>query len=1289
MSYPRNTQGLAPHLPNTSAKQPSGDKMDIDSSSSASKAKIGLLTHTLVSSPIIQWILPAHLRSKDQNDVVFVGERSLQIKEAILGTHLEEVTSKSDFDAYIMAAKVINISTELPWEAQMRLGSSSTDATSELQKDLPPQIMVLSLASKELVFLYYSNIAGQFIHYHRPLPSDVSTFERFGRNIAVEPRSRAVAVSASCDYFGVFILKTPPALQAQMAENKLDPVAEERFFRVEGDIIFVEFLYPRPEDGDKIILLLLVSKAQTTHAICYEWNANQALRQAHPRITKKPLPPQDRLPTMLIPLTKAASFILVTTTSMTIYKNKLDFPGDPIEYPLPAPDREQQRSPLWTRWARPLRNWLYNQKHDDIYLCREDGRVDYLGIGNEGEVENRAQLGHLFCDVDAAFDILNIGYDGGDLLLATGNTGDGGLFVQKARDQPRCVQRFMNWSPVTDSVIVRPPQSPGAVIDDVTGDRLFVCSASSFGRGAVVELRHGIEAQIGLVISLEELAGARDIWILPDSANGGVFMLTSDPVSSTILYLPAHFDEEISAVDETECGLDPNAPTLAAGYLKLGALVQVTDKAIFIGATTEPQSNIRSDLGLGQSVAAAAVHGPTSLVVTAIRTEQGMHVHLKNIVLVGAKIELSDMCPPFEIDYEPLCMTIEELDIGTLVFIGTGDGRVRVYHIGGYVKQLVDVAVTVENGDDISKAIDGLTMMAHTTEKPLNKATLLCGLRSGFLVMFEMTIDADNTDSPFGMQQAALRHLGHTSVRVQGRRNAALLTCGSGFWQATCSQGDEASECAIQRIWITDQHKPAYFPQNIHCFAMISPADTDINGLSGSLFCIADGQLMICTLDKAVKTIPRTINTPGSANKVAYSQHLRCLVVAYTRTTLETDADPVKRYTRPYIEFLDPDSQHPLDGATEGVENQMNKPWRPQGAAGEKISCILEWTPRKGDEEYHFIVIGTARKNQQERGRVIFLQASRDATTASQIECTVKYIHRFEGPVYSIVPYGDFTLMVSTGHEIVALEPKIGQPRRARSARFSVLSPAISMSSHEPYVYISTARESLLVLKATEDELALRAYDRQKHDGLSHIHIGGDANLTLSSSRGGRVSLLTEDGVTDTDKMMPTALCEAHLPSSVMKLSSSSKPSPLSSSSQIFYGTAMNGTVYRFLTLGEKEWRLLRLLQDLCIRDPIICPFTPRRKRQRNPVGHEPLEFQPSYMHIDGDILSRLVTRDFSYLRRMLVGEEGYNSSTVKTGPAQAVVERFTELAQDVLGESSTPVELVMRWLKRVFHVEF
>lgn len=153
--------------------------------------KAGLFTQTVIPSPIIQWIMPVRLRSKHRNDVAFIGERRLQIKEAVSSVHLENAVAKTDFDANIRAAKVINVGTELPWESQMKFGAGNmaADNDPELQENFPPQILLLSLDSRELVFLYYSGSdLGRFIHYRRPLPSDVSSFERFGHRIAVDPR---------------------------------------------------------------------------------------------------------------------------------------------------------------------------------------------------------------------------------------------------------------------------------------------------------------------------------------------------------------------------------------------------------------------------------------------------------------------------------------------------------------------------------------------------------------------------------------------------------------------------------------------------------------------------------------------------------------------------------------------------------------------------------------------------------------------------------------------------------------------------------------------------------------------------------------------------------------------------------------------------------------------------------------------------------------------------------------------------------------------------------------------
>jgi hypothetical protein len=140
---------------------------------------------------VIQWILPARLRNKNHNDVVFVGQRRVQIKEASLGGYLEDVLEKNDFTGAIVGAKVLNVGAQLPWESQLQSQDPSAGhyITPEVLDMLPSQILVLSLDMKQLVFLCCSpSSPNEFITFRRPLPVDVNLPEKFGKHIAVDPK---------------------------------------------------------------------------------------------------------------------------------------------------------------------------------------------------------------------------------------------------------------------------------------------------------------------------------------------------------------------------------------------------------------------------------------------------------------------------------------------------------------------------------------------------------------------------------------------------------------------------------------------------------------------------------------------------------------------------------------------------------------------------------------------------------------------------------------------------------------------------------------------------------------------------------------------------------------------------------------------------------------------------------------------------------------------------------------------------------------------------------------------
>lgn len=157
-----------------------------DTQSDLPPTHFGLLTQLLVSSPVINWILPARLRNKQHNDVVFIGERRIQIKEALSSGHLEDVVEKTDLEGSIIGAKVINVSTQLPWETQ---SPSTLMAHSSVTDNLPPQILFLAMDTNELLFMYYSSTGdGPFVSYIRPLPRDVTLADTYGAHIAVDPK---------------------------------------------------------------------------------------------------------------------------------------------------------------------------------------------------------------------------------------------------------------------------------------------------------------------------------------------------------------------------------------------------------------------------------------------------------------------------------------------------------------------------------------------------------------------------------------------------------------------------------------------------------------------------------------------------------------------------------------------------------------------------------------------------------------------------------------------------------------------------------------------------------------------------------------------------------------------------------------------------------------------------------------------------------------------------------------------------------------------------------------------
>lgn len=121
--------------------------------------RTGLLSRTFSSSSTIRWILPARIRSSTKNDVVFVGETFVQLREFLNSGQLADATAKLDFGTQILAARVISAKVEIVPTIDAILKQERDQEQYSIhgrpvEDSHPPQLLVLSTFSNELIYIY-------------------------------------------------------------------------------------------------------------------------------------------------------------------------------------------------------------------------------------------------------------------------------------------------------------------------------------------------------------------------------------------------------------------------------------------------------------------------------------------------------------------------------------------------------------------------------------------------------------------------------------------------------------------------------------------------------------------------------------------------------------------------------------------------------------------------------------------------------------------------------------------------------------------------------------------------------------------------------------------------------------------------------------------------------------------------------------------------------------------------------------------------------------------------------
>ena len=557
---------------------------------------------------------------------------------------------------------------------------------------------------------------------------------------------------------------------------------------------------------------------------------------------------------------------------------------------------------------------------------------------------------------------------------------------------------------------------------------------------------------------------------------------------------------------------------------------------------------------------------------------------------------------------------------------------------------------------------------------------------------------------------------GHTSVTVYKgmMTNRVIIHCDNTLRILEYPQKDSKAPATILDVWITDPNAPSLQQGKVSAISQVVdswlPGKTP--GLTAESFVCVDGDLLhTVSLDPQPKMVPRRLELGGSPVRVLYSVHLEKLIVLHNkfeilRTARRIDGQPNvsgKRALRPMISLLDvaiaefdPNAMKTSD-AKKPYDNQA--PMTLECKPGEKCLGISEWFPKVGKHEYHMLIINTTlTRARKPVGRLLLFAITKEENDQPSRLLTKKRIDTDE-PVYSVAVYPGKSLVYCCGNDLCMQSLGVAEPPRLHwlpPVKIAMRSPARHITVKEPYIYVSSSRESLSVYRYNDGQLIYQFGDQSARYGLHHLQLPSQS-LVLASDMSHTVVGLWQPPERRIDNAMTTVF-EAVLPRSLTRLRRISRPhwsradrqvhartlatlshSPILGDETIL-GSSADGTLTQLSILSGPEWRLLRFIQNMAERHALICPFHPGNPHKRH---IEPSDARPHYMHIDGDILERIVDRGAESVLGEMLDVEPDRDSHTDFGSREERRERFEELAKGVLMdvEGGEALGRVMLWV--------
>ncbi|KAG9231393.1 mono-functional DNA-alkylating methyl methanesulfonate N-term-domain-containing protein [Amylocarpus encephaloides] len=1117
---------------------------------------LGLLTQTVIRSPLVHWILPVQIRDQKCNDVAFVGDDFVHIKELRPDRHLWDVVRKENFGARIRNARVVgSMKAFANHQERMSEDPDFKSSDGELPMDfatkrslsdgqgnepfLPPQYLVLQLETGDSVFLVLRRTVDgtlEFISSRQRVPKAMLKLQP-GMHLTIDPSSRYMAVGCSETLFAIYALYPREELAEQYRQNlSLRPIEFQSFISVRGVILKIEFLHPAPDDEEHIILLVLVVVKGRTRMLLYEWQTGNNMKSIHSTNTRGvALSPEYRSPLLLIPLTIKSAFLLVYEANMTVCSGLLE--GNQtfskIRHKIEPASRYHHGKgvPLWISWARPPRHGKFRSTRDDVYVVREDGVVRFLEIDSELPefVGAGVNVGHLENNCGTALSILDytIHLDerhrhsasddvkGGDMLVIGGDSGAGGTYLIQARKTPLYTEPIRNWSPAgdlattysldthEDTVAFQGPRSRKVKHEK---DHIFACVGKG-SNGAIAEFRYGLEARLGIETDYgNHILEVWSLWPTLDSRDDGddsLFLLSLGD-HSAVLRLSG--DATVIANDEDFTKLHLDCRTITAGICR-GLIVQVTERSIVIKRGDWYRVYEKEDilkvsqrgilLGCGTSIGSSVIQEDHIFFTTTF----GGHTYVQ----VLAPSSPDDMETDHEIGGET---------VGTVRTVSSHSASVSCIGLCTIAR---DIHVVVAESLGVSLY---LTLININLDDIKRHTLKLPSSQEGEHIISEAIVSIAVAYTNSGLL-----------TFLCGTRNGLLLKVivQEGSFELISFEHDRFGHSWV--IVRRDEHFDSVESFFVNCESKIyyinaeqerSPASCQKVGQKWSIrqIWLTDAMKPDLKQPEIISLARLRPNISGGPDGGIVMISGTSLLLAAFSTQPKTvpravaiGGTPLRMIYSHYLKalvvaanidgkstllFIDPatgdDLSLPLLNET-GVEVEFISGL---GKPDDKVYHMIEWSYVKDNKTWPFIVLTTSSG----RGLIVSVKVGPGTNKLgavcgrSKIGFYTRHKHRHGEPIFSVCGFQD-GLIWCVGHRLIYEVLDIRAKRFKRLADYELLTPATSLMFDSGFIYALTMGHSLEVLKVVVDDEG-QAYE------IVHTHADQVARSTLHHGLTGR-----------------------------------------------------------------------------------------------------------------------------------------------------------------------------------------